>query len=185
MRSISSAGEILTKIYPDSSAPGQIFSHYLPRYLAMASHDVRPPSGTVADGTPSANPDSIAPQMSSKTTDASRLPNNVGNNDAELVSNPQDGKLAKFPESPTEAAKGVKSGADLLRRLSLVGSSKPVAPSIEPQEGHPGLHLTGRIISAAFCIPYKLRIRPGHDWVWASHASTFVPFLRFQAYFSI
>ncbi|EEH07854.1 trehalose-phosphatase [Histoplasma capsulatum G186AR] len=125
----------------------------------MASNDVGTPSGTA-----SGNPESIAPEMSSKTTDADRFLRSVGNNDAELVVNIQHGTLPKFPGSPTEAAKGVKSGADLLRRLSLVRSSKPAAPSIEPQEGHPGLHLTGRIISAAFCIPYKLRIRPGRDW---------------------
>ncbi|KAG5294696.1 trehalose-phosphatase [Histoplasma ohiense] len=125
----------------------------------MASNDVGTPSGTA-----SGNPESIAPEMSSKTTDADHFLRSVGNNDAELVVNIQHGTLTKFPGSPTEAAKGVKSGADLLRRLSLVRSSKPAAPSIEPQEGHPGLHLTGRIISAAFCIPYKLRIRPGRDW---------------------
>ncbi|KLJ10610.1 trehalose 6-phosphate synthase [Blastomyces silverae] len=130
----------------------------------MAFNNVRSPGRTAVDGTPTDNPESIASELSSKTTDARRLPNNVGNNDAELVSNLLDGKPARFPENPTEAAKGVKSGADLLRRLSLIDSSRPSAPSIEPQEGHPGLHLTGRIISAAFCIPYKLRIRPGHDW---------------------
>ncbi|OAX81775.1 trehalose-phosphatase [Emergomyces africanus] len=130
----------------------------------MAANDARSPGGTTARDTPPANPESIAPEITSKTTDASRLPGNVGNNDGELVSSLQDGKPAKFPENPTEAAKGVKSGADLLRRLSLVGSPKPAAQSIEPQDEHPGLHLTGRIISAAFCIPYKLRIRPGHDW---------------------
>lgn len=126
----------------------------------MASNDVGTPSGTA-----SGNPESIAPEMSSKTTDADHFLRSVRNNDTELVVNIQHGTLTKFPGSPTEAAKGVKSGADLLRRLSLVRSSKPAAPSIEPQEGHPGLHLTGRIISAAFCIPYKLRIRPGRDWV--------------------
>jgi trehalose 6-phosphate synthase/phosphatase len=56
------------------------------------------------------------------------------------------------------------SGIDLLRRLSL-NSDSPTSPDIDPRVQHPGLRLSGRLISAAFCIPYKLNFRSGSDWV--------------------
>lgn len=71
---------------------------------------------------------------------------------------------AKPPSTPAEAAEGVQSGPELLRRLSLVGETTPKTP-VDLRAAHPGLQLTGRIISAAFCIPYKLGFRSGADWV--------------------
>ncbi|PGH12587.1 trehalose-phosphatase [Helicocarpus griseus UAMH5409] len=130
----------------------------------MTSQDAGPPSGAAGNDPTSPNAESTAAAMSSRRTDANRIPTNVGNQDASLASGSQNGDVGKYPENPTEAARGVKSGADLLRRLSLIDSSKPAPPSAEPRAGHPGLHLTGRIISAAFCIPYKLGIQPGEDW---------------------
>lgn len=70
------------------------------------------------------------------------------------------------PGSPADAAKNAKSPVELLRRLSLDRS--PMIPDFDPREQYPGLNLTGRIISAAFCIPYKVGYRPGSDWVWCS-----------------
>lgn len=67
--------------------------------------------------------------------------------------------------SPADATKKAKSGKELLRRLSLTGGASPILPEVDPREQHPGLRLTGRIISAAFCIPYKLHFRAGSDWV--------------------
>lgn len=67
---------------------------------------------------------------------------------------------------PVEAEKGASSGQDLLRRLSLAGGdSSPGLPELDPREQHPGLRLSGRLISAAFCIPYKLYHQAGSDWV--------------------
>lgn len=57
------------------------------------------------------------------------------------------------------------SGQDLLRRLSLTGESSPMTPEADPRAQHPGLKLSGRLISAAFCIPYKLYFQSGSDWV--------------------
>ncbi|KGQ01198.1 trehalose-phosphatase [Paracoccidioides lutzii Pb01] len=131
----------------------------------MASQDGVPRSGQNDSDMDASNAkSSVAAATSSRATSESHLPTNAGDNTARLMSDLQTGNLEKRPENPTEAAMGVKSGADLLRRLSLVYSSKPSAPSIDPQAAHPGLRLTGRIISAAFCIPYKLVIHPGEDW---------------------
>ncbi|KAK2750875.1 threalose-6-phosphate phosphatase [Onygenales sp. PD_40] len=85
-------------------------------------------------------------------------------NSVPLAMSGMSGTRAKSPESPAEAARGAKSGADLLRRLSLMDATTPPVSLSEPRAGHPGLRLTGRIISAAFCIPYKLTFRPGQDW---------------------
>lgn len=61
---------------------------------------------------------------------------------------------------PEQAAQGNPSGQDLLRRLSLVE-----LPEIDPRIQHPGLRLSGRLISATFCLPYKLYFEEGADWV--------------------
>jgi trehalose 6-phosphate synthase/phosphatase len=53
---------------------------------------------------------------------------------------------------------------DLLRRLSLTSES-PMSPEVDPRVEHPGLNLSGRLISASFCIPYKLNFQSGSDWV--------------------
>ncbi|KAJ9328331.1 CAZyme family GT20 [Paecilomyces variotii] len=71
---------------------------------------------------------------------------------------------AKSPSTPAEAMEGARSGPELLRRLSLVGESTPKTPGTDLRAAHPGLKLTGRIINAAFCIPYKLGFRSGADW---------------------
>ncbi|MCJ1471546.1 threalose-6-phosphate phosphatase [Lambiella insularis] len=68
------------------------------------------------------------------------------------------------PDSPTKAASGSRSSAELLRRLSLVVGDRPATPTLDPRDAYPALHLTGRIISATFCIPHSLGFRSGRDW---------------------
>ncbi|KAL4733394.1 glycosyltransferase family 20-domain-containing protein [Aspergillus similis] len=63
---------------------------------------------------------------------------------------------------PPEAAKGTQSGSDLLHRLSLKKVLTMRAPDFQKQ--YQGLNLSGRIISASFCIPHKLYFRAGRDW---------------------
>lgn len=76
----------------------------------------------------------------------------------------ENGPSQPSPVSPSEAAKGASSGRELLRRLSLMGSKVAPSTMTRPEE-HADLRLSGRIISAAFCIPYKLRFRTGLKWV--------------------
>lgn len=73
--------------------------------------------------------------------------------------------LSNVTSGPSQVVKTASSGMELLRRLSLTVDASPMAPEIDPREQHPGLRLSGRLISAAFCIPYKLYFRPGSDWV--------------------
>ena len=60
------------------------------------------------------------------------------------------------PDSPTKFAHGARNSADLLRRLSLVDASRPATAEIDPRVAHPGLNLSGNIISATFCIPFSV-----------------------------
>lgn len=71
----------------------------------------------------------------------------------------------KAPDSPTRFASGAKSPADLLRRLSLIDGNRPAIPEVDPRESHPGLHLSGGIISATFCIPHSVGFKTGAEWV--------------------
>jgi trehalose 6-phosphate synthase/phosphatase len=67
--------------------------------------------------------------------------------------------------APPPGRRRMSSGQDLLRRLSLTGDASPMSPELDPRAQHPGLKLSGRLISAAFCIPYKLYHQAGSDWV--------------------
>jgi hypothetical protein len=86
-----------------------------------------------------------------------------------------DGNSANEPGTPAAVVNGAKSGAELLRRLSLVDARPPVPSDASPQQAHPGLHLTGRVISATFCIPHKLGFRPNSEDPWVRSP----PFLAF------
>ncbi|WEW60412.1 threalose-6-phosphate phosphatase [Emydomyces testavorans] len=90
-----------------------------------------------------------------------------------------NGSLSKSPGTPAEAAKGAKSGRELLRRLSLVDSKLTPLAVTRPEE-HADLHLTGRIISVACCIPYKLRFRSGLDWELLHRPGTSALFSSFE-----
>ncbi|KAJ5767950.1 Trehalose-phosphatase [Penicillium manginii] len=74
--------------------------------------------------------------------------------------------------SGAESRRKTSAGEDLLRRLSLTGPASPMSPGIDPREEHPGLRLSGRVISAAFCIPYKLYFKAGSDWIVKPRSGT-------------
>ncbi len=78
---------------------------------------------------------------------------------------PTDSASAHPPDSPTKVAEGARSGAELLRRLSLVDGGRPEIAELDPRAAHPGLNLTGGLISATFCIPHAVEYRRGADWV--------------------
>ncbi|KAI9735908.1 MAG: threalose-6-phosphate phosphatase [Cirrosporium novae-zelandiae] len=69
------------------------------------------------------------------------------------------------PHSPTKVAAGAKSGAELLRRLSLVETPRPETPiDTDPRELHPNLHLSGNVISATFCLPHTVGLKSRGQW---------------------
>jgi trehalose 6-phosphate synthase/phosphatase len=70
-------------------------------------------------------------------------------------------------QSPTDAAAGATTNADILRRMSLSGDhvNGASAAELDPRIANPSLGLSGGIISATFCIPHSLKFRKGSDWV--------------------
>ncbi|KAF2001427.1 glycosyltransferase family 20 protein [Amniculicola lignicola CBS 123094] len=68
--------------------------------------------------------------------------------------------------SPTEAAAGARTGEELLRRLSLIPEPKKShdLADVDPRAAHPGLNLSGRVLSATFAVPYSISYSQGNDW---------------------
>lgn len=62
-----------------------------------------------------------------------------------------------FPVSPPSA-----KGTDNDNSLPTRGRAKSV--EIDQREAHPNLNLSGSVISAAFCVPYKVTYAEGTDW---------------------
>ena len=79
---------------------------------------------------------------------------------------PLPDRSTQRPASPSEATTGARSGEELLRRLSLTDSvPRPDQTLIDPYTAHPALGLSGNVISASFCVPYKIAYNPCGDWV--------------------
>ena len=60
---------------------------------------------------------------------------------------------------------GQASGAEILRRLSLTDERPKFSSRTKSRKVYPGLELSGNIISAAFCVPYKVDYGSGGEWV--------------------
>lgn len=111
-------------------------------------------------------------------TDATNATPNLGTDKKHQMDSDAPSYFANIPGSRTESLdpseltsnppdnrRKASSGQELLRRLSLTGGASPMSPEVDPRAQHPGLKLSGRLISAAFCIPYKLYYQSGSDWV--------------------
>ncbi|KAJ5885295.1 hypothetical protein N7495_009805 [Penicillium taxi] len=111
-----------------------------------------------------ANPDTSSTIPNLDTNNKGQLENNAPS----YFSNLQGAKFEPVGPSDQsiseEAGKSPGAGQDLLRRLSLIGEASPMSPESDPRIQHPGLKLSGRLISAAFCIPYKLQFQSGSNW---------------------
>jgi trehalose 6-phosphate synthase/phosphatase len=82
--------------------------------------------------------------------------------------------------SPSEAARGARTGAELLRRLSLVERPKSATLDVDPRTAYPGLRLSGNVISATVCIPYTVGYQFGGEWDLASRRGTSALFDSFS-----
>jgi trehalose 6-phosphate synthase/phosphatase len=74
--------------------------------------------------------------------------------------------------SPIDLTRGAKSRAEILRRLSLTEAPAPKTFDLDPQKTHPGLKLSGNIISASICLPYSFKHHPGKDWDLSTRKGT-------------
>ena len=91
---------------------------------------------------------------------------------------PATSSKGRRPSSPSEVAAGARSPEDLLRRLSLA-TQRPTHSEItgpNPRTTYPGLELSGNVISATFCVPYRISHGSSGKWVRtkASRAIVFV-----------
>ncbi|OCK84490.1 glycosyltransferase family 20 protein [Lepidopterella palustris CBS 459.81] len=109
--------------------------------------------------------------------------------DSRTISGPQWSANSYFApkdqarsSSPTEAAAGARTGEELLRRLSLVGdpTAKRDFVDLDPRAAHPGLNLSGGVISVTFCVPYHIGFSPGLDWELKSRRGTSALFDSFS-----
>ncbi|CAO2654165.1 Nn.00g108980.m01.CDS01 [Neocucurbitaria sp. VM-36] len=77
-----------------------------------------------------------------------------------------DQQRAESAASPAQVAAGARTGEELLRRLSVGTDSatKKDLADVDPRTAHPGLSLSGRIISATFAVPYSISHSPGNEW---------------------
>lgn len=95
---------------------------------------------------------------------------------------PTEPPKGRRPSSPTEVAKGARSSEELLRRFSLngEGSNHPDLADVDPCAAHKNLNLSGHVISATFCVPYKIGYAPGADWDLRSRRGTSALFDSFS-----
>jgi trehalose 6-phosphate synthase/phosphatase len=65
-----------------------------------------------------------------------------------------------------EAAAGAGSEEEVQKKLEPVPDpeSKHDLVDVDPRAAHPGLNLSGRIISATFAVPYNIGYSKGNDW---------------------
>jgi trehalose 6-phosphate synthase/phosphatase len=78
------------------------------------------------------------------------------------------------------ATKGAKTPAELLRRMSLIGHSRSESFDFDPREQYPSLDLSGNVISATFCIPYKVGFAANGEWDLQSRRGTSALFDSFS-----
>lgn len=80
---------------------------------------------------------------------------------------PPDTSRGRRPSSPSEVVAGSRSPEELLRRLSLTaqGPINQKASEFNPRETFAELQLSGNVISATFCVPYKIRYGSNGQWV--------------------
>jgi trehalose 6-phosphate synthase/phosphatase len=79
----------------------------------------------------------------------------------------QQAVQAEVPISPADLAQGARSPEELLRRLSMADASSKAAGTakvVDPRTTHPSLNLSGNVISAAFCVPFKVHACPDGEW---------------------
>ncbi|KAK5168644.1 threalose-6-phosphate phosphatase [Saxophila tyrrhenica] len=85
---------------------------------------------------------------------------------ANYIPPPTTSSHGRRPSSPEEAVAGVRSPEELLRRLSLTAqaSGDLKTSDFNPQVAFPELQLSGNVISATFCVPYKIRYGSNGQW---------------------
>lgn len=83
------------------------------------------------------------------------------------VNTPMQRTPSLVGDNPNGAQNNLSADAQMntdSRSASISLPLREISASTKPDQ-HPDLGLSGRIISAAFCIPYKLQIHHDGEWV--------------------
>jgi len=70
-----------------------------------------------------------------------------------------------IPATASDAGAGAGTPQELLRRLSLVDRDNIISKSQDPRAAHPGLNMSGNIISAYLCVPHNIKFGKDGHWV--------------------
>ncbi|TKA30395.1 hypothetical protein B0A50_02622 [Salinomyces thailandicus] len=98
------------------------------------------------------------------------LDNSVGTERSQWNANsatPNGSSQAQTPTAPVGSADGEQSSQGVSRRLSRGGEHPQLSGlgEVDPRSAHPNLHLSGHVISATFCVPYKIgHAGQGNEW---------------------
>ncbi|KAK3718025.1 threalose-6-phosphate phosphatase [Vermiconidia calcicola] len=131
------------------------------------------------------NPANVDPHItasnSSSPTQSSKPTDDAPQWNANYTS-PVNPSANRRPSSPAEAAAGARSPEELLRRLSLTRQSPEHQSAVDfnPRTAYPGLELSGNIISATFCVPYKINYGSDGDWELIARRGTSALFDSFS-----
>lgn len=71
---------------------------------------------------------------------------------------------SEYDDPVVTAARGARTPAELLRRMSLVSQSQGESFGFDPREKYPNLNLSGNLISATFCLPHKVGFTADGEW---------------------
>ena len=139
-------------------------------------HPVLKPSGLNTAVTPgvtasgaSAYDDHNAPEWNANSYFAPKLTNTAISEEPNEMHDPV-----------ATAAKGARTPAELLRRMSLISHLRSESFDSDPREQHPSLDLTGNVISACFCVPYKVGFSNSGEWRLQSRRGTSALFDSFS-----
>ena len=72
---------------------------------------------------------------------------------------------SEYLESGDDSKNGQPRGEEILRRLSLTDQRPKYSSRTKSRKEYSGLQLSGNIISATFCVPYKIDYGSGGEWV--------------------
>ncbi|KAL1311044.1 hypothetical protein AAFC00_001259 [Neodothiora populina] len=77
------------------------------------------------------------------------------------------------------------TGEQSVPRSASIGEQpqQPDSADVDPRDAHPGLHLSGNVISASFCVPYDITHASEGEWILTSRRGTSALFDSF-AYLS-
>lgn len=80
-------------------------------------------------------------------------------------------------KSSEDSHNGQPKPEEILRRLSLTDELPRFSSRTQARKEYAGLGLSGNIISATFCVPYRIEYGNGGEWVESGSTDCYEPFI--------